>query len=496
MGRYILKRILYFIPTLVLISLLAFIISIQAPGDPVDRLLNTSSATGEMLVESELVQQQRMQLRERLGLHLPVFYVSFSSLSQPATLPPALRPDEQQAFRRIVHTMGNNALAGDYYKSLQHLYQLHQDYPATSEVGSSGDSLRSGLQYSAASVKALLQEGNAQRVQDKLQELLKLYTYNIYFKPLQDGMEEVVQSWQKGTTNPSLWRNYIPVIRWHGDNQYHRWLLGDGNWLTGKGSTYQKGWIRGDMGTSYTTQLPVRSVIASRIGWSLFFTFSSVLLAYLISVPIGMKAAAARNSFFDRSSSVLLFLLYSMPAFWVATLLLMNFANPDVIRLFPSSGVAPTGGIPEGSSWWEWLRITLPYLVLPTICYTYAQLAFLSRITRVAALEVLQQDYIRTARAKGLSEGKVLYRHAFRNALLPVITVFANVFPAAIGGSVILETIFTIPGMGRAIIEAIYQEDYPMIVSVFTLTGVLTLCGYLLADILYAMTDPRISWKK
>ncbi|HCK20728.1 MAG TPA: diguanylate cyclase, partial [Bacteroidetes bacterium] len=155
----------------------------------------------------------------------------------------------------------------------------------------------------------------------------------------------------------------------------------------------------------------------------------------------------------------LLFLLYSMPAFWVATLLLMNFANPDVIRLFPSSGVAPTGGIPEGSSWWEWLRITLPYLVLPTICYTYAQLAFLSRITRVAALEVLQQDYIRTARAKGLSEGKVLYRHAFRNALLPVITVFANVFPAAIGGSVILETIFTIPGMGRAIIEAIYQED-------------------------------------
>ena len=309
-------------------------------------------------------------------------------------------------------------------------------------------------------------------------------------------MEEVVQSWQKGTTNPSLWRNYIPVIRWHGDNQYHRWLLGDGNWLTGKGSTYQKGWIRGDMGTSYTTQLPVRSVIASRIGWSLFFTFSSVLLAYLISVPIGMKAAAARNSFFDRSSSVLLFLLYSMPAFWVATLLLMNFANPDVIRLFPSSGVAPTGGIPEGSSWWEWLRITLPYLVLPTICYTYAQLAFLSRITRVAALEVLQQDYIRTASAKGLSEGKVLYRHAFRNALLPVITVFANVFPAAIGGSVILETIFTIPGMGRAIIEAIYQEDYPMIVSVFTLTGVLTLCGYLLADILYAMTDPRISWKK
>ncbi len=496
MGRYILKRILYFIPTLVLISLLAFIISIQAPGDPVDRLMNAGSSSGEMLVESELLQQQRAQLRQRLGLHLPVFYSSISSLSQPAVLPPELRPDEQKAFRRIVHTMGNSASATEYYTGLQQLYRVHQQVGENWAKGSAADSLRRTLQYSAASVKALLQEGDGARIEEKLKELQKIYASDGWYSPLSEALSPVLLTWQQGTTDNTKWRNFIPVIRWHGDNQYHRWLFGDGNWLTGKGSTYQKGWIRGDMGTSYTTQLPVRSVIASRIGWSLFFTLTAVLLAYIISIPVGLKAAARRNSFFDRSSSVLLFLLYSMPAFWVATLLLMNFANPDVIRLFPSSGVAPTGGIPEGSSWWEWLRITLPYLVLPTICYTYAQLAFLSRITRVAALDVLQQDYIRTARAKGVSPGKVLYRHAFRNALLPVITVFANVFPAAIGGSVILETIFTIPGMGRAIIEAIYQEDYPMIVSVFTLTGVLTLCGYLLADILYALTDPRISWKK
>ena len=117
-------------------------------------------------------------------------------------------------------------------------------------------------------------------------------------------------------------------------------------------------------------------------------------------------------------------------------------------------------------------------------------------MTRVSTLEIYGQDFIRTARAKGLSARTVLYRHAFRNALLPIITVFANVFPAAIGGSVILETVFSIPGMGREIVQAIYQQDYPVIVAVFTLTGVLTLAGYLLADILYSVADPRITWKR
>ena len=297
-------------------------------------------------------------------------------------------------------------------------------------------------------------------------------------------------------THTARWKNLVPVVQWNRQNQYHRWLFGDGHWLTGKGAVETKGVIRGDFGRSYTTKLPVSNILRERIGWSLFFTFTSVLLAYLISLPVGLRAAAKPHSLFDRSSSVVLFLLYSMPAFWLATLLLMNFANPDVLKWFPASGVAPAGGFPAGTGWWGRITGTIPYLVLPTICYTYAQLAFLSRMTRVSTLEIYGQDFIRTARAKGLSAQTVLYRHAFRNALLPIITVFANVFPAAIGGSVILETVFSIPGMGREIVQAIYQQDYPVIVAVFTLTGVLTLAGYLLADILYSVADPRITWKR
>jgi peptide/nickel transport system permease protein len=184
-----------------------------------------------------------------------------------------------------------------------------------------------------------------------------------------------------------------------------------------------------------------------------------------------------------------------MPSFWLATLLLMTFANPDVFHIFPASGIKPAAGYPDGASIFEKIKITLPYIILPAICYTYSSFAFLSRTMRVSMIEVIGQDYIRTARAKGLPENKVIWKHAFRNSLLPIITVFANIFPAAIGGSVILESIFTIPGMGSETIFAIQNNNYPMIIAVLTITGFLTLVGYLISDILYALVDPRISYK-
>jgi peptide/nickel transport system permease protein len=163
-----------------------------------------------------------------------------------------------------------------------------------------------------------------------------------------------------------------------------------------------------------------------------------------------------------------------MPSFWVATMLLILFANPDALNWFPASGVKPVTGYPNDISFIEKFRLSFPYLILPIIAYTYSSLAFLSRLTRVSVLEILHQEYIKTARAKGLSECVVIYKHAFRNALLPLITVFANILPAAIGGSVILESVFTIPGMGYASYFAIQSQDYPVIIGVFTLTGVLT----------------------
>ena len=165
-----------------------------------------------------------------------------------------------------------------------------------------------------------------------------------------------------------------------------------------------------------------------------------------------------------------------------------------MFSILPASGVKPAEGYPEGASFFECVKISLPYVILPLICYTYSSFAFLARIMRGAMVDVIEQDYIRTARAKGLTEKKVTWKHAFRNSLFPIITVFASIFPMAIGGSVILETIFTIPGMGLEVFNAITFQNYPMIIAITTLTGFLTLVGILISDILYAVVDPRISY--
>jgi peptide/nickel transport system permease protein len=165
-----------------------------------------------------------------------------------------------------------------------------------------------------------------------------------------------------------------------------------------------------------------------------------------------------------------------------------------VLHLFPASGVKPAQGYPESASLVQKIKVSIPYIILPLICYTYSSFAFISRIMRGAMIEVLGQDYIRTASAKGVPEYTVIWKHAFRNALLPIITIFANVFPAAIGGSVIIESIFTIPGIGSEAVYAIQNNNYPVIIAAITITGFLTLLGYLVADILYAIVDPRISY--
>lgn len=367
MIQYLVKRVLVFIPTLFIISLLAFIISINAPGDPVERMLSSPDFANAGTTDQNA---QRTYWQKKLGLDLPVFYFSVRPLA----------------------------------------------------------------------------------------------------------------------INQCDWKHYIPSISFHPDNQYHRWLFGDG--------IYSKGILRGDFGISYVTREPVWEILKRKIGWSLLFALLSVILAYAISIPTGIQSAINKGKRVDRMSALVFFILYSMPVFWVATLLLMTFANPDVLKIFPASGIKPVEGFAPGTSFFEKIHAVLPYMVLPLICFTYGSFAFLSRTMRVSMLEIINADYIRTAYAKGLSKKKVIYKHAFRNALFPLITVFANVFPFAVGGSVIIETVFTIPGMGFEIYSAIQNQDYPVIISVFTLTGLLTVAGYLLSDFLYAFADPRVSFFK
>jgi peptide/nickel transport system permease protein len=212
----------------------------------------------------------------------------------------------------------------------------------------------------------------------------------------------------------------------------------------------------------------------------------------VISIPIGIKLAEKPDSRTSKITQITLFLLYSMPSFFVGVLLLMLFANPDVLSIFPPSGIKPIEGYDDHASILSKFGDSLPYMILPMICYTYSSLAFISKLTAASINEQLHLDYIKTARAKGLSENNIIWKHALKNSALPLITVFSSVFPSIIGGSVIIESIFTIPGMGLETVKAIISQDYPIVIAVITLSSVLTIFSYLLADIVYAWVDPRI----
>lgn len=271
------------------------------------------------------------------------------------------------------------------------------------------------------------------------------------------------------------------TFAWNGaNNQYHRWMAK---------------LLVLDFGKSFQDQRPVLDKIMERMPVTITLSLISIFLAYIIAVPIGIFSAARPKSKADKVTSTLLFVLYSLPGFWIATMLIIFFGGGDFLDWFPNSGLHSMDYTPDWG-WWESTQDYLWHLALPLFVYTYPSLAYLSRQMRGSMLEVIRQDYIRTARAKGLSERVVVLKHALRNSLIPIITMLAGILPALVGGSVIIETIFTIPGVGKLAFEALTARDYPVILAEFTLIAVMTLAGILIADILYSVVDPRISFSK
>ena len=257
------------------------------------------------------------------------------------------------------------------------------------------------------------------------------------------------------------------------------------------------GVFRLDFGKSYTDRKPVTEKILERIDVTLGMNILSILLAYLIAIPIGIYSATHSGSFGDRFSSTALFALYSIPTFWAGTLVLIYLTNNDyLIQLFPTRGLHSTAYDPETWPWWKTWLDTAWHLAAPVLIYTYTSFAFISRQMRAGMIEVIRQDYIRTARAKGLAERVVVYKHALRNSLIPIITLLAGLLPALISGSIVVELIFSIPGMGLLSFQALLARDYPVIMGVLTLGAILTMLGVLVADLLYSVVDPRIAFSK
>ena len=465
MLKYIFRRILIFIPTLAAISLLTFFISVNAPGDPVALMLNRADGSQGQNSQNSAVDKYYAELRQQLGFDLPVFYFSLTDATISDTLYRIYEREHKETLKRLSNEYGSWSAVSDYYLSAKRLESELYLFP-TNELNFSR----------IAESKNLIQKLFENHEEENIKKIISNISNQIS-DTLENEQSHLQSDFEKMVAEKKSHRKYIPVIHWYGlNNQYHRWIMS---------------FITGDFGISYQDKRPVNDSLFEAMGKTLQISLLSILLAYCIAIPLGVQSAVKKGTRSEKTITTTLFILYSLPSFWIATMLVIFFCGGDYLSWFPAPGSAP---IPDDALLWYKFTEGSYRLILPLFCWTYGSLAFISRQMRGGILSNIHQDYIRTARAKGLDEKQIIWKHALKNSLLPLITLFASIFPLAISGSFVVETIFNIPGMGKLSLDALYARDYPIIFTVMMFTAILSMLGNLVSDILYALVDPRISY--
>ncbi len=468
MLRYVLRRLLLALPTLLVITLITFGLSKCAPGDPVSRIYG-ENLSGSLDPEAQA--RSYAENARKLGLDKPVFYFSIQSDILPDTLHLVFPAERRKRLSGLALQCGDWSLVDRYEKQLAVCIRTFEGMPDT--AFSSSASLRLAL----SGFVSLYDKKDMFRALDSLSTAA--YTIEDKNMPLVGQISALndlaVQIDQR--SNTSLLP--VPSFHWHGaDNQYHHWLTGI---------------LRADFGVSYALGKPtVWSALSCYIPPTLLLNGLALLLAYLLAVPLGVDMVRQQGRQSEKWTRRGLLFLYALPTFWLGSMLILWLATPGY-------GLHLIHGIPLGSPWCgsnkpfvTWVVENADKFVLPVLTLTLHALAVLAMQMRGGMLAVIGQDFIRTARAKGVPEDLVYWRHAFRNALFPIITVFASVFPAIFAGSLVVEYMFGFPGMGLKTQEAFNSRDFPVLFAIMLLSAVLTVIGSLLSDILFALADPRV----
>lgn len=466
MLNYLLKRLGILGLTLFVVSLLAFGLSKLAPGDPVERL--PQSELGNLQQKKESYRRAA----KMLGLDKPAFYFSVHPAAYPDTLYRFINYYERQTLKNLVGQYGNWEKIEAYWKEI---------YVMERQIEALPDSLdRNSIIKLRTNTTDLFVFYKDNRIQAALERMQKALENEALANAIKPAFERLKQKYELIITQPETYRLYLPSFSWYGfDNQYHNWFWN---------------FIRGDFGYSLENGQKIEEKMWSRLRWTLLINGITLFLVFLLAIPIGVYTSVYQNTMADRLTTLGLFMLYSLPSFWVATMLIVFFTTPEYgMNWFPTYGL---GNLSEDASWWQLFLDRAYHLILPIFCLTYGSLAFVARQMRGGMIDVSHQDYIRTARAKGLSERVVIWKHSFRNALFPIITLVASIFPAVLSGSVVIEVIFSIPGMGKLTIDAIYAKDWPVVFAILMLSAFMTMIGILVADLLYALADPRVSFQK
>jgi peptide/nickel transport system permease protein len=454
-------RLSFFLITFIVVSVALFAISRLAPGDTIDNILEEHNDSFGIVTYASYL-ENRKTIAALYHLDSPPFYFSIAPMIIPKRLYSIPSRKERNWLRKLIYKYKDTEQSEKFIINLQQLELLSRQ---------GNLSLYSNLKSEISKIKYSLDESALKRFNDFLQ-LLK-FENESESKLLQVRMAQNINSLLQSRSEKSISNVLIPKFMWHGvDNQYHKWI---------------SNFVSGDFGISLYDRRPVKARIWEALGWTLLLNIFSILFAFLISIPLGVYSAERPGSRFDHFISLSSMMLYALPVFWVATLSITFFASNDWLHWFPSGGLGrgQTAGLGR-------LIEIMHHLMLPIFCVTYVALAFIIRQVRGAMQDTLKKDFIKTAKAKGLERKQIIWKHGFRNSLTPLITMFSSILPATIAGSVVVEIIFSIPGMGRLAFDGILQQDWNVVFTILLLGTFLTLLGNLFADLIYVKVDPRI----
>lgn len=466
MLRYVLRRILLAVPTLLVISMAVFGLSKCAPYDKA--LESEEGSFGDLRQQEAAIRRKA----ERLGLDKPAFYFTLTTAAFPDTLHRIFPASRREFLKKLCAQTGNWPAVASYESALQEMHFWENELP---------DSLAGVADFRLAVSDLMKNEevGAVDAMFVQIQKTSVSLPANPRLPRLLDSLQTSVAALRKEARPGNM---SVPVFHWHGfDNQYHRWLTN---------------FVAGDWGESWFWRKPVWAALKFSFFSTLIINGLAILLAYLIAVPLGVAMARRRERAFDRVARWVLLLLFAMPVFWLGSLLVLMLATPDFGIYIVKNGIVPESFQGSGRSFAGWCFSNFDKFILPIFTLSLHALAVLALQMRGGILENIGQDFIRTARAKGVGENAVYWRHAFRNALFPIITVFASVFPLIFTGSLVVEYLFQFPGLGMKTHEAFMKQDYPVLFAILMLAATFTILGNLIADLLYAWADPRVRFSK
>lgn len=462
MLLYLLRRLLLAIPVFWAIATVVFLLSRLLPGSFAEERILHSEAGFYSKSSSSNREAAYAAYLQKSGQDLPLFYVSISANAAPDTLAQIFPEARRHQLEQLTFKYGRWENAAAYDAAINR-FTKSLDPIAEAKTQSQLKALRyshelADLQHSLESIK---------------RELADLQWDDVRYK-------ELDLAFQKLSQHSDYYAFLAPNFRWNGsENQYHRWLSNI---------------IRGDAGSSYRTGRPVVEMVLEAIANTCWLLLGSMVLTLLLGLLLSIQMSRGKMRWLRRLTLPSLFLLDSIPMFVLALLLLVLLANPNFLQIFPVYGMGYY--LVDDLTFLQKTTQWLQYMSLPIICLVLVNLPYITNQIYSALQTSLHANYTQTARAKGLTEVSVIRRHALPNALLPLITLASDFLPALVDGSIIIETVFAIPGTGRLLVESVLARDYPVLVAIVLLVLAARMLAYTLAETGYAWADPRIKNKR